>query len=185
VGGWVVGHFTHPWPIGLYCVPTRWVGGWVGGYVSHLQIGMHTACARCHPAYIWTLSAPPCSAFADGSAEIAARAAALPPDASVLPLVDFTAGLEGPAWGAMDDVIMGGVSSSSLRWSQEDAAAVFAGEGGRGVAAACRAAVAGEGEGGAQAASGVSSSLRRSLEDAAPVFVGEGRCVWGGGGLAP
>lgn len=46
----------------------------------------------------------------------------------MLPLVDFTSGLEGPAWGAMDDVIMGGVSSSSLRWSREDAAAAFSGE---------------------------------------------------------
>ena len=72
--------------------------------------------------------------ISDGSVEAqVVMQADLPPGTSEFMLLDFSSSLEsslsgaGPQWGRMDDGIMGGRSSSSMRWDGEDQAAVFSG----------------------------------------------------------
>jgi hypothetical protein len=76
------------------------------------------------------LTTDPCScpSSADGTAAARAQLSSLPPGASDFTLLDFQPGLpDVPRWLALDDDVMGGVSSSSMNWSAEEQAALFLG----------------------------------------------------------
>lgn len=66
---------------------------------------------------------------ADGSVIAQARVTALPPGVEDYMLLDCSQGMPSgsPRWYTMDDVIMGGVSSSALRFEPQEQAAVFSG----------------------------------------------------------